>query len=84
MERLRRELLKDLKILLMEAAIEELKPWLKSYEVCKLLRISSGTLQNLRDSGKIKFSKVGGIIFYFRTDIDQLLKQSGRDYKITG
>ena len=36
------------------------RPWLKSHEVRRLLKISHGTLQHLRDSGQLKFSKVGG------------------------
>jgi len=39
------------------------RPWLKSHEVQKMLKISAGTLQHLRDSGQLKFSKVGGLIF---------------------
>ena len=40
--------------------ISEQKEWLKSYEVLKLLSISPGTLQGLRDTRKLKFNKVGG------------------------
>jgi hypothetical protein len=49
------------------------KPWLKSHEVRKLLKISHGTLQHLRDSGQLKFSKVGGIIFYDIKEIERMM-----------
>lgn len=49
------------------------KPWLKSHEVQKILKISSGTLQHLRDSGQLKFSKVGGIVFYEMKDIEDMM-----------
>ncbi|WP_293788224.1 DNA-binding protein [uncultured Pedobacter sp.] len=42
----------------------EQKEWLKSYEVRQLLSISPGKLQSLRDSGTLKFSKVGRLMFY--------------------
>jgi hypothetical protein len=42
---------------------------LKSHQVQRLLRISPGTLQNMRVNGTIPFSKVGGVIFYDKQDI---------------
>lgn len=38
-------------------------------EVCQLLRISSRTLQNWRDTGKIQFIKLQGKILYRESDI---------------
>lgn len=49
------------------------KEWLTGSEVCKLLKISSRTLQNYRDLGKIGFSKNGRKIYYKSSDIDTLL-----------
>lgn len=45
------------------------KKWLKSSEVKKLLGISHGFLQSLRDSGVLPFTKVGGSIYYDYEDI---------------
>ena len=39
------------------------KKWLKSHEVRRLLKISPGTLQTLKASGILPYSKMGGIIF---------------------
>ena len=52
----------------------EQKEWLKSYEVRKLLSISPGTLQCLRDNGTLKFNKVGGLMYYRYEDILKLLE----------
>jgi hypothetical protein len=52
------------------------KEWLRSSEVKKLLKISAGTLQNLRISGKLKSSKIGGIHFYKYSEIETLLNSS--------
>jgi hypothetical protein len=43
---------------------EQPTQWLKSSEVRKLLKISSGTLQNLRINGTLNFYKIGGILYY--------------------
>ena len=42
---------------------------LKSHQVQRMLRISPGTLQNMRVNGILPFSKVGGVIFYDKQDI---------------
>ena len=49
------------------------KRWLKSSDVRKMLGISSGTLQTLRNNGKIPFTKVGGLIYYDAAEINQIL-----------
>lgn len=58
--------------------ISEKKPqteWLRSTEVRKLLKISPGTLQNLRINGTLKYNRVGGTIFYKYEDIEKMLNQ---------
>jgi len=45
------------------------KKWLKSAEVKKLLGISHGFLQSLRDGGVLPFTKIGGSIYYDYEDI---------------
>lgn len=54
-------------------SIKEFKPkkWLRSKEVCKMLGISPGTLQNFRINGLIPHSKIGGTLFY---DYDEIVK----------
>lgn len=54
------------------------KEWLKSYEVRKLLGISPGTLQTLRNKGTIRFSKVGGLMFYRYEDIYALMDEKAQ------
>lgn len=51
--------------------------WLKSYQVKKLLGISIGTLQNLRNNGTLPYSKIGGTIYYSSDEIDKLLHEKG-------
>ncbi len=54
------------------------KQCLKSYEVRKLLNISSGTLQNLRVNGTLRYTKIGGLLYYKREDIETLLEGNGK------
>lgn len=47
--------------------------YLTNREVCQLLRISSRTLQNWRDTGKIPFIRLKGKILYAETEMLNLL-----------
>lgn len=50
---------------------KETKKWLRSADVRSMLNISPGTLQHLRVSRVLPFTKVGGTIFY---DYDDVMK----------
>jgi hypothetical protein len=69
------ELLKPLK----EAQALQQQKWLRSQDVRKMLKISAGTLQNMRIAGNITYNKVGKIIFYKAEDIERML--SGTEKK---
>ena len=66
------ELLEDIKNLF-NIKVSEQKLWLRSSEVKELLKISSGTLQNLRINGTISFTRVGGTLYYNYKDIEKML-----------
>ncbi len=51
------------------------KKWLKSHEVRRLLKISPGTLQTLKSSGVIPYSKIGGVHFFDYEEILKLLEK---------
>ena len=72
----RLQLLSDLKDLLASQTQHE-NDWLRSVDVRKLLKISHGTLQNLRVNGTLPYKKIGGIIYYKLADINNLLKENG-------
>lgn len=70
------ELLKEIKTLLNNQSELQLeKKWLKSDDILKLLRISKGTLQNLRLNGKLPYTKVGGVIYYDYGDVEKMMKR---------
>ena len=68
------ELLGDIKELF-QGKIETTKKWLRSPDVRKLLKISPGTLQNLRVTRKLNPQKVGGILYYEYAEIENLLSR---------
>ena len=61
------------------------KQWLKSSEVRQMLKISPGTLQNLRINGTLSYTKIGGTIFYNYEDIEAMIENNKVEaYRKTG
>jgi hypothetical protein len=50
--------------------------WVDSYEVCTFLKISGKTLQRLRASGAIAFSRIRGKTFYRISEIQRLMQNN--------
>ena len=73
LQQFKSELLEDIKNLF-KIRITEQKLWLRSAEVKELLKCSSGTLQNLRINGTLRYSRVGGNLYYNYQDIEKLLQ----------
>ena len=73
LDEFREKLLNDLRGL-MGKTPDEPKKWLKSYQVKNLLKISPGTLQNLRVNGTLTFTKIGGIMYYKYEDILKMME----------
>lgn len=66
------ELLSDIRKLL-ENKSKPVTQWLKSADVKKMLRVSDGKLQYLRDRGVIPFTKLGGVTYYNLREIEDLM-----------
>jgi hypothetical protein len=67
------ELIDEIQNIVGKSGTKEQK-WMKGIDVRKLLNISPGTLQNLRINGSLNPSKIGGTLFYKRSDIEKLLE----------
>jgi hypothetical protein len=75
LEQFKMELFAELKKLSISPAIEQSsKQWLKSADVRRLLKISPGTLQNLRINGTLSYTTVGSILYYKYEDILKVLE----------
>jgi hypothetical protein len=70
------DLLREIASLIAEKTSVPLKEWLRTSEVRQILGVSSGTLQNLRITRKVSFSKIGGIVFYKYDDVMALLQEN--------
>ena len=73
LEKFRVTLMIDIRMMLEGHLDKPIKRWLKSYEVKKLLNISGGTLQTLRNNGKLPYTKIGGLIYDDASQIEKIL-----------
>ncbi len=74
LQQFKKELLEELLAALKPAISVTTKKWLKSHEVRRLLKISPGTLQTLKSSGVIPYTKIAGVHFYDYEEIQHLLE----------
>jgi hypothetical protein len=72
------EFLEELKIVLNAIPKTPQKQWLKSPEVRKMIGISKGTLQTLRNKKAISYTRVGGLTFYSYQDIVKMMEDNKR------
>jgi isocitrate dehydrogenase kinase/phosphatase len=82
LQNFKEELLAEIGKLLGQRQTTPLRKWLKSHEVRRLLTLSQGTLNQLRASGKLPFTKIGRVIFYDYDDILKMIDQNktNRDF----
>ncbi|WP_410220803.1 helix-turn-helix domain-containing protein [Pedobacter sp.] len=74
LDKFKTELLHEVKALANKGPFE--KKWMKSDEVRKLLGLSHGKLQTMRNTGIIKFARIGGSIYYDRQDIVDMFERN--------
>ncbi|WP_179413246.1 helix-turn-helix domain-containing protein [Mucilaginibacter sp. E4BP6] len=75
LQEFKRELIDEIKLLIVRLNHPKEKlEWLRSGQARKLLQVSPGTLQNLRIQDKLRFTKVGHLIYYSRLDIELLME----------
>lgn len=75
LENIKAELIEEMRRLMGSAAQSApTGQWLKSQQVRRLLSISSGTLQHLRLTGVLPFTKIGGVIYYDYEDLKAMIQ----------
>ena len=72
LQQFKTQLLLEIKDLLQKSEKPK-SEWLRSKEVRAMLSISPGTLLNLRVSGVLRYTKVGGMHYYKYEDIQKVL-----------
>ena len=74
LQEFKQEMLKEISRMFTENNLTAGKKWLRSAEVKKLLKISSGTLQNYRRNGTLPHTRIGGTLYYDYAMIKRLLR----------
>nr|WP_222539501.1 helix-turn-helix domain-containing protein [Pedobacter polysacchareus] len=74
LQQFKTDFMQDIKDLLAGNKESHSKEWLRSAEVRKMLKISGGTLQNLRISGTLPYRKIGGSMYYDKSAIVKILE----------
>ena len=57
------------------------KKWLRSHEILDMFGISSGTLQNLLNSGTLQRKKMGGLNYFDYEEIEKIMNKNGNKNK---
>lgn len=76
LENFKNEILQEIRQLLKKNDGNPKKNWLKSKDLQEMLGISPGTLQTLRNQGKVPFTKLGGVIYYPFEELKSILSHS--------
>jgi hypothetical protein len=50
--------------------------WITTDQVMQILKISVRTLNTLKSSGKLSYSKVNGLVYFRTIDLENLLNQT--------
>ncbi len=75
LEKFTEQILSEMRRLLAGGGTPHAKQWLKSREVRKLLDVSPGKLHAMRANRQLSFMRIGGVIYYDRTDIDRMFER---------
>lgn len=54
---------------------------LKNKDLKKQLSISDSTIENLRNSGQLNYTKVLGTYYYYQSDVNQMLEKNKTQFK---
>lgn len=84
LQEFKNDFLISIKAILQSNSSQPAKRWLKSYEVKKLLGISKGTLQTLRDNGTLAYTRIGRPFYYDADDIQKLLTEGKTKFQPGG
>ena len=77
----KKQLVEELLVALRSEIGPTRKKWMKSHEVRRLLKVSPGTLQTLKSSGVLPYTKMGGVHFYDYQDIQHILESGKINYR---
>lgn len=59
-----------------QAPKPNLYDWIRQEELIRILGCNKRTIDNWREKGTLPYSKIGGIIYYLRQDVEQVLSKN--------
>lgn len=74
LELFKQEMLSAMRQLLLPVSGPPVKRWVKSNAARKMIGVSPGKLQVIRDSGLLTFTRIGGNIYYDLEELNQLFE----------
>lgn len=66
------ELIKEIKLIL--SMNKQEKKWIKSSKVRKMLDLSPGKLQTMRNNNEIPFTRVGRVVYYLEEAVHEMME----------
>lgn len=69
------EIVSEVKQIIREKEKPAIKKWVKSADVKKLLNVSHGKLQTMRNNKTISFTRIGGTLYYNVEDIQRMMEE---------
>ncbi|WP_127846313.1 helix-turn-helix domain-containing protein [Psychroflexus aestuariivivens] len=79
--KIKSELIEEIKVIIgdLDAQLHQ-KRWFRNTELQEYLNLSASSIQNLKNSGELPFSKVKGTVFYDINEINKLMKKNKIDF----
>ncbi|MBN2828927.1 MAG: helix-turn-helix domain-containing protein [Candidatus Cloacimonetes bacterium] len=74
LDQFKSEIIQEIRSKMGSRMSDNAETWLRTRDVCRILKISPSTLQNLRNNRKIPFQKLNGLILYKKSDIESLFE----------
>ena len=77
-----RRLTQRVELLSRKCEDKRLQKWLTGEDVCSILKISQRSLQAMRSKHKICYAQLGRKFYYRPEEVELVIKQSGKYYKV--
>lgn len=76
LDEMKGEIIDEVKQIIKAKESPDLKKWVKSAQVKKMLNLSHGKLQMMRNQKTISYTRIGGTIYYNVEDIERMMDEN--------
>ena len=79
--KIKSELIEEIKVIIGDLdAKPHQKRWFRNNELKEYLNLSTSSIQNLKNSGELPYSKIKGTVFYDIREINKLMDKNKIDF----